>query len=125
MVALFIGIFAVSFSGWDMWLPPSMTETYWEAAISKLWVLWPVCPFLIAMPLIIGLGLTKGRTWCNYICPWAEIGVRLGGRALMVTDDCTGCGQCLEVSPQPEVIAPVTGKGGGSGRQLPDMPQVR
>ncbi|XMB85797.1 4Fe-4S binding protein [Mycoplasmatota bacterium WC44] len=116
-LALFIGLFALSFIPWGMGLPASMTESYWDGVINKLWVLWVVCPFLIALPLILALGITKGgRTWCNYMCPWATIGVALGKQQLEVTDKCTECGSCLEVCSQPEVIEPVLGTGGKIGK---------
>lgn len=112
-VLLLVGIFVVAFLPWNMGLPQRMTETYWQAVMNKLWILWLLCPFGIALPLVVALGLTKGgRTWCNYACPWGAIGVALGSPQLVVTDKCLDCGACTEVCPQPEVLAPVLGQGG-------------
>ncbi len=111
---LFIALFAVSFSPWKMGLPASMTETYWSAVFNKLWILWLVCPFGIAFPLIFILGFWKGgRTWCNYMCPWGTIGVALGKPQLQVTEKCTDCKACTTVCSQPEVLAGAIGRQGG------------
>lgn len=113
MVLLLAGIFVVAFLPWNMGLPSSMTATYWQSVMSKLWILWVACPFAIALPTVVVLGLTKGgRTWCNYICPWGAIGTALGSEQLVVTDSCTNCQACVNVCPQPEVISPVIGDGG-------------
>lgn len=113
LLIIFFGIFLVSFSSWNMGLPAEMTETYWQAVMSKLWVLWLVCPFVIALPFIVLIGLLKGgRTWCNYICPWGTIGVALGKPQLEVTDKCTGCRNCIKECPQPEIREDIIGNGG-------------
>jgi len=112
-ILLFFGIFAVSFSPFTLGLPVSMTSTYWDGVINKLWILWLICPFLIALPLIFIVGKIKGgRTWCNYMCPWGTIGVALGKEQLVVSNNCSNCKECIKVCPQPEVIEPVLGTGG-------------
>lgn len=112
-VGLLVGIFVVSFLPWNMSLPGSMTTTYWNAVLNKLWVLWLLCPFAIALPTVVALGLTKGgRTWCNYLCPWGAIGVALGSEQLVIANPCTDCQACVQVCPQPEVLMNVVGSGG-------------
>lgn len=112
-VSLLISIFVIAFIPWKMGLPTHMTETYWDAVINKLWILWIICPFTIALPLVVILGLSKGgRTWCNYLCPWGAIAATFSREQLVVEDDCTDCKACIEVCPQPEVISPVLGTGG-------------
>ncbi len=114
-VTLFVAIFVVALLPWEMGLPASMTATYWQAAMNKLWILWLVCPFAIAFPLILTLGATKGgRTWCNYLCPWGAIGVALGKPQLQVTDRCDGCGECLKACSQPEVLVEAVNRRGGA-----------
>lgn len=111
---LFVGIFLTTFSPWKMGLPESMTQTYWASAFSKFWVLWIICPFAIAFPLIFILGFWRGgRTWCNYVCPWGAIGVALGKPQLKVTTKCTDCKACTHVCPQPEVLEDAIGPKGG------------
>ncbi len=56
---LFIGLFVVAFLPWNMGLPASMTRTYWEATMNKLWILWVICPFGIALPLMLVWGLPE------------------------------------------------------------------
>lgn len=112
-LALFVALFVVSFSSWNMFLPESMTETYWQATFNKLWILWVLCPFVIALPLIVVVGHFKGgRTWCNYMCPWATIGVTLGKQQLKITDSCVECRTCQTVCSQPEVLESSIGTGG-------------
>jgi polyferredoxin len=113
MVFLLIGIFAVSFSPWKMGLSESMTATYWDAVLNKLWILWLICPFAIALPTVVLLGLSKGgRTWCNYMCPWGAIATRFGKSQLHINDNCTNCRSCIDSCSQPEILEPVIGKGG-------------
>ncbi|MGE5577971.1 MAG: 4Fe-4S binding protein, partial [Syntrophothermus sp.] len=110
---LFIGLFVVAFLPWNMGLPASMTHTYWEATMNKLWILWVSCPFGIALPLMLVLGFARGgRTWCTYLCPWGAIGNSLSKSQLEISSDCTDCKACLKVCPQPEILEGVTGKGG-------------
>lgn len=112
-VALLAAIFVVAFLPWSMGLPASMTQSYWQATMNKLWILWLVCPFTIALPLVILLGLSMGgRTWCNYLCPWGAIGVALGRGQVEITSECTDCRVCATECPQPEVLLPVLGQGG-------------
>lgn len=111
---LFVAIFLVTFIPWRMGLPASVASTYWQAVFAKLWILWLVCPFAIAFPLILVLAFWKGgRTWCNYACPWGAIGVALGRPQLAVSAACTGCGSCLVACPQREVLAPAVATRGG------------
>ncbi|HEY3366189.1 MAG TPA: 4Fe-4S binding protein [Symbiobacteriaceae bacterium] len=112
-VSLLLGIFVLALVPWNMGLPASMTVTYWHAVMNKLWILWILCPFAIALPTVVALGLTKGgRTWCNYLCPWGAIGVAFGSEQLVVTDGCTDCQACVQVCPQPEVLVGAVGNGG-------------
>jgi polyferredoxin len=114
-ISLFLGIFVISLSPWKMGLPDSMTQTYWQATFNKLWILWLVCPFGIAFPLIFVLGFWKGgRTWCNYICPWGAIGVMFGTPQLKVTDKCNACKACTSVCSQPEVLEEAVNNQGGT-----------
>ena len=94
-----------------------MTQSYWDATLNKLWILWIVCPFVIAFPLVLTLGFAKGgRTWCNYICPWGAIGVAVGGgrSQLEVTNRCDGCSECLKACSQPEVLVSAVNQRGGA-----------
>lgn len=105
MVSMLIGIFIVSFLPWNMGLPEKMTSTYWDAVINKLWILWLICPFAIALPSVIMLGLSKGgRTWCNYICPWGAIATWFGKSQLKINDNCTDCNECVSSCSQPEIL---------------------
>lgn len=105
MIIMLLGIFVVSILPWDMGLPDNMTDTYWDATLNKLWILWLICPFAIALPSVILLGFSKGgRTWCNYICPWGAIATKFGKSQLKVNDNCTGCQECVSSCSQSEIL---------------------
>lgn len=113
MVIFLLGIFAVSFSTWNMGLPESMTATYWDAALNKLWLLWLICPFAIALPTVVMLGLAKGgRTWCNYICPWGAFATWFGTSQLQINANCTSCNTCVASCSQPEILTKAISKKG-------------
>lgn len=74
-----------------------------------------------AVLAVFGLDLlVLPRGWCGHLCPvGAFYGVVGRGAVLHVSaekrDDCTRCGDCFRVCPEPQVIAPAL-YGGAQGR---------
>ncbi|WP_024790611.1 MULTISPECIES: quinol dehydrogenase ferredoxin subunit NapH [unclassified Lebetimonas] len=68
--------------------------------------------WLIAIFLFDAFVLKNG--WCGHVCPlgatYSIIGVKSLIRVKHNKDNCTNCGNCLTICPEPQVLAPVIGK---------------
>lgn len=68
--------------------------------------------WLLAIFLFDAFVLKNG--WCGHVCPLGATYSIIGAKSLIRVkhnkDKCTNCGNCLNVCPEPQVLAPVIGK---------------
>jgi ferredoxin-type protein NapH len=68
--------------------------------------------WLIAIFLFDAFVLKNG--WCGHVCPLGATYSIIGAKNLIRVkhnkDNCTNCGNCLMICPEPQVLAPIIGK---------------
>jgi len=68
--------------------------------------------WLLAIFLFDAFILKNG--WCGHVCPLGATYSLIGSKSLIRVkhnkDNCTNCGNCLEICPENQVLAPVIGK---------------
>jgi len=68
--------------------------------------------WLLAIFLFDAFILKNG--WCGHVCPLGATYSLIGSKSLIRVkhnkDNCTNCGNCLEICPENQVLAPIIGK---------------
>ena len=68
--------------------------------------------WLLAIFILDAFVLKNG--WCGHICPVGAMYSLIGSKSLIkvfhIKDNCTNCGNCLEICPENQVLAPVINK---------------